>query len=95
MPDPTPTPVPPPELERAFTPPITGADGNEIPGSIAAIETVTLGGFEQTITLRRVDTTNPVLLFLHGGPGVADASLYTYQPMDLHVEIGFPEMAKQ
>jgi hypothetical protein len=27
--------------------------------------------------------------------GVADDSLYTYQPMDFHVEIGFPEMAKQ
>jgi hypothetical protein len=27
--------------------------------------------------------------------GVADASLYSYQPMDFHVEIGFPEMAKQ
>ena len=28
------------------------------------------------------------------GTGVADASLYTYQPMDFHVEFGFPEMAK-
>jgi pimeloyl-ACP methyl ester carboxylesterase len=27
--------------------------------------------------------------------GVADASLYTYQPMNFHVEVGFPEMAKQ
>jgi pimeloyl-ACP methyl ester carboxylesterase len=27
--------------------------------------------------------------------GVADDSLYTYQPMNFHVEVGFPEMAKQ
>ena len=26
--------------------------------------------------------------------GVADDSLYTYQPMDFHVEVGFPDMAK-
>jgi hypothetical protein len=26
--------------------------------------------------------------------GVADDSLYTYQPVDFHVGLGFPEMAK-
>ncbi|MFB3077444.1 MAG: serine hydrolase, partial [Lysobacterales bacterium] len=71
----------PPEADQAFTPPITDADGNEIPGSIAAIETVTLGGFEQTITLRGVDTTKPVLLFLHGGPGVPSAPWVTWDKL--------------
>ena len=58
------------EAERAFTPPITDTDGNEIPGSIAAIETVNLGGLEQSILIRGADVTKPVLLWLHGGPGL-------------------------
>lgn len=36
----------------AFTPPITDAELNEIPDSIAVIETITLGGVEQTITIQ-------------------------------------------
>ncbi len=36
----------------ASTPPITDANGNPIPGSIASLEKVTLGGSEQWITVR-------------------------------------------
>jgi pimeloyl-ACP methyl ester carboxylesterase len=63
---------------EAYTPPITDAAGNEIPDSIAVIETVTLGGFEQTITIRGVDTSTPVLLFLHGGPGMPSSPWATW-----------------
>ena len=53
----------------ATTPPIRGPDGNLLPGSIAALEEVELNGSRQWVTIRGQDRTNPVLLFLAGGPG--------------------------
>lgn len=53
----------------AMTPPILGADGKPLPGSIAALEQVTLNGSRQWISIRGYDTSKPVLLFLAGGPG--------------------------
>ena len=51
------------------TPPITDAQGNPIPGSIATLEKVNLNGSEQWISIRGRDVNKPVLLFLAGGPG--------------------------
>jgi pimeloyl-ACP methyl ester carboxylesterase len=53
----------------AMTPPILGADGKPLPGSIATLEKVTLNGSQQWISIRGHDTAKPVLLFLAGGPG--------------------------
>lgn len=53
----------------ATTPPILGADGQPLPGSIAQLERVELNGRSQWITIRGQDETKPVLLFLAGGPG--------------------------
>jgi D-alanyl-D-alanine carboxypeptidase len=78
-----------PEPEVAYTPPITDADGNVIPGSIAAIETVTLGGVEQTVTIRGADITKPVLLFLHGGPGVPSSPWATWDNVHADLEANF------
>jgi pimeloyl-ACP methyl ester carboxylesterase len=50
------------------TPPFTGPDGEPVPGSIATLERVTLGGGEQWISIRGRDVEKPVLLYLHGGP---------------------------
>ena len=52
-----------------FTPPIIGANGNEVPGSIASLEKVEINGSEQWISIRAKDVNNPILLFLAGGPG--------------------------
>lgn len=49
--------------------PIKGPDGKVIPKSISTIEKITLGGIEQYLIIRGVDSTKPVMLFLHGGPG--------------------------
>ena len=52
-----------------ITDPITDINGNNIEKSIASIEKIKLGGVDQYLVIRGVDTTKPVMLFLHGGPG--------------------------
>lgn len=49
--------------------PITDINGETLTGSISTIEKMTLGGQEQYLIFRGADTTKPVMLFLHGGPG--------------------------
>lgn len=59
---------------RAHTPPILGADGKPLPGSIAQLEKVRLGGEDQWLIVRGQDASKPVLLFLSGGPGASEAA---------------------
>lgn len=58
----------------ARTPAINGADGQPLPGSIASLEKVKLGGVDQWLILRGQDVNKPVLLFLSGGPGASEAA---------------------
>jgi pimeloyl-ACP methyl ester carboxylesterase len=51
-------------LQRGYTPRYGSAD------SIASLEQVTLGDLKQWILIRGADRNNPLLLFLHGGPGM-------------------------
>ncbi len=53
-------------------PPVVTSDGTSVPGAIAEITTVALGGHEQAISVRAVNPEKPVLLYLSGGPGQSD-----------------------
>jgi pimeloyl-ACP methyl ester carboxylesterase len=51
-------------LRPAYTPAIAG------PNSVAELDRLKIGGVYQYVLIRGDDTANPVLLFLHGGPGM-------------------------
>jgi pimeloyl-ACP methyl ester carboxylesterase len=53
------------------------------PNGIDVLQKVELGGVEQWILIRGSNKSNPVLLFLHGGPGSADISLARHFDGDL------------
>jgi pimeloyl-ACP methyl ester carboxylesterase len=53
----------------ARTAPITDAQGRPVPGSVAELARIDVGSHDLAVMIRGVDATNPVLLFLAGGPG--------------------------
>jgi pimeloyl-ACP methyl ester carboxylesterase len=70
----------------ASTPPITDAQGQPLPNSIATLEKVNLNGSEQWITIRGRNAGNPVLLYLGmGGPGGGGfATRGLFEPLEDH-----------
>ncbi len=51
------------------TPPFRGTDGRIQTSSIAAAERWSINGVNQSVIIRGRDRANPVLIWLHGGPG--------------------------
>jgi proline iminopeptidase len=54
------------------TAPILGSDGRPLAGSVAELTTLSLGGHDQKVLIRARSTSNPVFLYLAGGPGQSD-----------------------
>jgi pimeloyl-ACP methyl ester carboxylesterase len=73
----------------ASTDPILGANGEPLPGSIAELTAVPIGGHDQWIMLRGQDVDAPVLLFLEGGPGgtALGSMRYAGEPLEEHFTV--------
>jgi pimeloyl-ACP methyl ester carboxylesterase len=58
-----------------YTPPFKGTDGKVVQGSIAEFRHIKLGGYSQAILIRGKSLDNPIMLFLHAGPGLSETGL--------------------
>jgi len=56
-------------MKKGETSPLVDAKGKELPSSISEITNVNIGGIDQYLIIRGADTSKPVMLFVHGGPG--------------------------
>lgn len=63
--------------------PLRDAAGNVIPGSISERVTLDIGGIPQGMFIQSVDPANPVLMFLHGGPGMVEFFMEQEHPTGL------------
>ena len=58
-----------------YTPRITNSGGFREQKSIAELQKVTIGNSEQWVLIRSENIDNPILLFVHGGPGTSQLTL--------------------
>ena len=63
--------------------PLRDDAGRIIPGSLSERVTVEIGGVPQGMFIQSVAPANPVLLVLHGGPGMPDWFLNVTHPAGL------------
>jgi hypothetical protein len=71
-----------------YTSAITDKNGKTIPGSIASLEKVNLGGMEQSILFRGYNKDNPILLWLHGGPAFSQMPIAHHYDETYHSILG-------
>lgn len=57
--------------------PLKDKDGKEIPGSLTEKNFTVIGGIQQGYFIRSENTENPVILFLHGGPGSPEFAMFS------------------
>src|ERR1700693_2654977 len=60
------------------TPPFREPKGEILPGSIAEIDYLRLGGLDQWVMIRGESRANPPLILLHGGPGFTEMRLFRH-----------------
>jgi pimeloyl-ACP methyl ester carboxylesterase len=61
---------------RGRTRPFRGQRGEPLPGSVAEIGYLRLGGLEQWVMMRGESLANPPLILLHGGPGMSETGFF-------------------
>jgi pimeloyl-ACP methyl ester carboxylesterase len=59
-----------------WTPPFRGPHGGPVPGSIAEVGYLRLGGLDQWVMIRGESRANPPLILLHGGPGMGETAFF-------------------
>ncbi|MBD3273475.1 alpha/beta fold hydrolase [Candidatus Dependentiae bacterium] len=69
--------------KNPLTHPFVESHGKIIKESIAEQLFLPLGGTKQWISLRGINKNNPILIFLHGGPGISLHALFRYFHHDL------------
>jgi pimeloyl-ACP methyl ester carboxylesterase len=60
------------------TAPFRDVQGKVLPRSIASVERWRLNGIEQSVILRGRDVSNPILIWIHGGPGTSETALFRH-----------------
>lgn len=61
---------------RGTTPRFRGPRGEPLEGIIAEVTSLRLGGIEQWVMLRGESVAHPLLILLHGGPGISETGLF-------------------
>ncbi|QHV94315.1 alpha/beta fold hydrolase [Spirosoma endbachense] len=60
------------------TRPFRDSNGKRLLNSVAEIRRIKINGIKQFVTIRGTDRRNPILLWLHGGPGSISMPFYMY-----------------
>ena len=60
------------------TPPFRDSSGALVAGSVATMERINLGGIEQSVTVRGRNRKAPILIWLHGGPGMDATGMWRF-----------------
>jgi len=63
--------------------PFLDENGNPVPGSISEKIHITINGVQQGMFIKSKDQSKPVLLFLHGGPGMPEYAISREYPIVL------------
>lgn len=60
------------------TPAFKDGNGRVIAGSVAEMQRIRLGGVEQSIVIRGRSADAPILIWLHGGPGMDETGMWRF-----------------
>lgn len=61
-------------MRKGWTPAFRDGSGGVLAGSVAEAGTVRIGGIDQWVLLRGREVGNPLMVYLHGGPGSSETA---------------------